>query len=256
MKIFEDEKEDNPEFPESYDVMDEIKSPLNVLSYNLNYEFVDKYPAKMPVGFAYDMIRLYSKEGDVVLDLMCGSGVVPRVADALNREASGIDINPKAIELAKKHHPEGNYSVGDARYVPVVKQPDLILFSPPFGLNVIGDINCYSDEVHDISRKKTYDEFFGEMKKVFENCFRLLKGGGIMIFDARDRTKDGIYHDLGVEFRNIAMSCGFEIICRYWYTMIPYRQMTYKNKATGFIMPMVSAMDAYVMYKPENSVLQ
>jgi len=252
-----EQQEENSEFPDNYEIVNEIKSPLNVLWYNLNFVFDDKYPAKMPEQFARDMIKLYSKEYDHVWDPMCGSGTVPRIANQLGRFGLGSDINPKAIELAKKNEPGGSYGVDDAREAPFpfTDPVSLILTSSPFGLNIIGDKNRYSDEPKDLSHCKTYEKFFEEMKKVWKNCFNILKPGGILVFDARDRTKDGIYHDIGVEFRNQCVEAGFKIVCRYWYLMIPYRQMTYKHKETRFCMPMVSAMDAYVMYKPEDSKL-
>jgi len=252
-----DQQEENPEFPKTYEIVNEIKSPLNVLWYNLNFDFKDKYPAKMPEDFARDMIKLYSREDDHVWDPMCGSGTVPRIANSLGRISYGSDVNPKAIELCKKKDSQGTYGVGDARTLnyPGSDNVSLILTSSPFGLNIIGDKNRYSDEPKDLSHCKTYEKFFEEMKKVWKNCFNELAPGGILIFDSRDRTKEGIYHDLGVEFRNQCVGIGFKIVCRYWYLMIPYRQMTFKHRETGFVMPMVSAMDAYVMYKPEDSKL-
>lgn len=259
MKLVEDKNED-PEFPKDYPVIDEIKSPLNVLFYNLNYEFKDKYPAKMPQGFASDMIKMYSKKGDVVYDGMCGSGTVPRMANQLERIGVGSDINPKAIELARKHDPryasfDHRYRVEDAKTRKFTTPVDLILSSLPFGLNIIGDKNRYSDEPKDISHSKTYEQFFASAEEIIKNYFTNLKAGGMMILDARDRQKGGVYHDIGVEFRNRALKVGFEIVCRYWFLMIPYRQMTYKHKPTGYVQAMVSAMDAYVFYKPENSKL-
>lgn len=258
-KVFKQETED-PEFPDSYEIVNEIKSPLNVLWYNLNFEFIDKYPAKIPEDFVRDMIKLYSKKGDLVFDPMCGSGTVPRIANLLDRIGYGCDVNPKAIELAKKKdHPRrsSNYIVCDARELDnKLAKPQLILFSPPFGLNIIGDKNHYSDEPKDISHSKDYNQFFLNMREVFKQCYDKLTPGGILIFDSRDRTKDGTYYDMGVIFRNICERLGFKIICRYWYILIPYRQMTYKHKESGFVMPMVSAMDAYVMYKQMDEKLQ
>ena len=250
-----DQQEEEPEFPKNYEIINEIKSPLNVLYYNLNFVFDDKYPAKMPADFARDMIKLYSKEGDHIWDPMCGSGTVPRIANQLERFGLGSDINPKAIELCKKKEPGGSYGVGDAREesFPFTDPVSLILTSSPFGLSIAGDKNQYSDEPKDVSHNKTYELFFKDMKKIWKNCFDTLKPGGILIFDARDRTKDGEYHDLGVIFRNMCVDVGFKVVCRYWYMMIPYRQMTFKHKETRFCVPMVSAMDAYVMYKPEDS---
>ncbi len=237
------------EFPDSYEIIDDIKSPLNVLWYNLRNEFPDKYPAKISADFARDMIRWYSKKGELVWDPMCGSGIVSRQARYEGREDIATDINPAAIELSKKHDPVGDYFVADARTYELEYKADLILFSPPFGLSIASKKDHYSEEKHDLSRSETYEEFFAKMKQLFANCYKQLKPGGRLIFDARDRTKDKHYHDLAVIFRNLCVDLGFEIICRYWYILIPYRQMTFKHKS-GYIMPMVSAMDAYVLYKP------
>jgi len=244
------------EFPDSYPVVNEIKSPLNVLWYNLNFEFKDKYPAKMPADFARDMIKIYSKVGDLVWDGMCGSGTVPRMANQLGRHAKGSDINPKAIELAKEHDPENasQYLVADVRKLRFELKPDLILSSLPFGLNIIGDKNRYSPNSKDISNCATMKQFFEAAHVVIQSYFINLKPGGIMILDSRDRTKDKTYYDIGVEFRNIAKEVGFEVVCRYWYMMIPYRQFTFKHKS-GYVMPMVSAMDAYVFYKPKDEAI-
>ncbi len=249
-----DYQEQVSEFPDSYEIVNEIKSPLNVLFYNLRSEFPDKYPAKIPEDFARDMIRWYSKPNEFIWDPMCGSGIVVRTAIREGRRAMGTDVNPGAIDLARKHDNKGAYDVGDSRKYQLLAKPDLILFSPPFGLNIIGDKNHYSNEVNDISTSKDYNEFFGKMKGVFQNCWEQLAPGGRLIFDARDRTKDKKYWDLAVIFRNMCVDIGFEMICRYWYLLIPYRQMTYKHPS-GYIMPMVSAMDAYVFYKPEDGKL-
>jgi len=245
------------EFPDSYPIVNEIKSPLNVLWYNLNFEFKDKYPAKMSADFARDMIKIYSKPGNVVWDGMCGSGVVPRMANQMSRFGQGTDINPKAIELAKEHDPKNadQYFVADVRKLRCNSKPDLILSSLPFGLNIIGDKNRYSPDSKDISNCATMKQFFEAAHVVIQSYFINLKPGGIMILDSRDRTKDKNYYDIGVEFRNIAKEVGFEIVCRYWYMMIPYRQFTFKHKS-GHVMPMVSAMDAYVYYKPKDETFE
>jgi DNA modification methylase len=44
---------------------------------------------------------VFSNAGDLVLDVMVGSGTVLKVAKDLKRRAIGIDISPKAVEIAK-----------------------------------------------------------------------------------------------------------------------------------------------------------
>jgi len=48
----------------------------------------------MPTSFVVDMITLFSKPGDVVLDPFCGRGTVPFVAATLGRSYFGIEIFP------------------------------------------------------------------------------------------------------------------------------------------------------------------
>ena len=44
---------------------------------------------------------LFSKAGDLVLEVMMGSGTVLKVARDLKRKTIGIDIDPICIELTK-----------------------------------------------------------------------------------------------------------------------------------------------------------
>ena len=55
------------------------------------------FPEWLPEFF----IKLFTDEGDVVLDPFVGSGTTSRVAVRLGREAIGIDINPSAREEAR-----------------------------------------------------------------------------------------------------------------------------------------------------------
>jgi len=254
-EIFEE-----PEYPDIYEIDPKLKSPLSVLWYNLTYEFPYKYPAKMNPDFARDMIKIYSKEGDKVWDGCVGSGTVARIANQLHRKGFGSDVNPKAIDLAKRHDPENadRYTVEDSIWhelTPTEDKFDLILSSLPFGLNIAGDKNHYSDIKDDISNCPNYDKFFHKVNMMISSYFSQLKPHGICILDARDRTKDGKLWDLINYFRNIALQNGFELMARYTYFLMPYRTMTYKNRETKMLMPMVSAMDAIVLIKPENERL-
>lgn len=258
-EIFDNEWEPKKEeFPEYYELQNEIKSPLNVLWYNMNYEFLDKYPAKMSSEFATDMIKIYSKKGDLVWDGCCGSGVIPRAAARLQRQPLGTDINPKAIDLCLKHKAETR-TIGDEYHVADVKTHDfnggnyfdLILSSFPFGLNIIGDKNRYSEKNEDLSNSKNFESFFQGIKLAIQNYYKQLKPAGIMILDARDRTKEGRYIDVINYFRNFAIDCGFKMVCRYTYFLMPWSHYTFFNKPSGKAVPMISTMDAIVMCKPD-----
>ena len=59
------------------------------------------YPAMMIPQVASRLIRLYSNEGDILLDPFCGSGSVLVEAKVAKRYSWGIDLNPLAILIAK-----------------------------------------------------------------------------------------------------------------------------------------------------------
>lgn len=64
------------------------------LSYN--------HPASFPEALAEDHILSWSKEGDVILDPMCGSGTTLKMAKMNNRNYIGIDINDEYVSLSEE----------------------------------------------------------------------------------------------------------------------------------------------------------
>lgn len=75
--------------------------PTNVLHLatecsNRNHSAV--FPESLPEWF----IKLFTKEGDTVVDPFMGSGTTLRVANKLVRNSIGIDILPEYCEMAKK----------------------------------------------------------------------------------------------------------------------------------------------------------
>ena len=60
------------------------------------------HPAVFPEQIPWRLINLYSKEGDVILDPMNGSGQTTKVAHHLKRNYIGIDKRLPYVKLAKK----------------------------------------------------------------------------------------------------------------------------------------------------------
>lgn len=58
-----------------------------------------EHPALMPQELADDLIRSYSREGDLVLDPFMGSGTTARMAFKNNRDYIGFEIDPTYHEL-------------------------------------------------------------------------------------------------------------------------------------------------------------
>lgn len=74
--------------------------PTNVL--NLATECGNrKHSAVFPEALPEWFIKLFTQEGDTVLDPFMGSGTTLRVAKRLGRSAVGIDIQPEYVELVR-----------------------------------------------------------------------------------------------------------------------------------------------------------
>jgi len=59
------------------------------------------HPAVFPLKVIEELVKLLSKENDLVLDPFCGSGQTCIVAKSLNRKYLGIDLNYDYCEIAK-----------------------------------------------------------------------------------------------------------------------------------------------------------
>jgi len=59
------------------------------------------HPAVFPEQIPWRLINLFTVEGDVVLDPMCGSGQTVKVAKHLKRKYIGVDIRKEYAKLAK-----------------------------------------------------------------------------------------------------------------------------------------------------------
>jgi len=70
---------------------DTISNPLQLL-----------YPTQKPLRILRKLIKLSTIEGDIVLDAFCGSGSTCVASKEIRRRYIGIDINPKAVEIANK----------------------------------------------------------------------------------------------------------------------------------------------------------
>lgn len=76
--------------------------PTNVLT--LATECNNKnHSAAFPDGLPEWFIKLFTKEGDLVLDPFMGSGTTIIVAERLLRNGIGIDIKPEFVEMVKAH---------------------------------------------------------------------------------------------------------------------------------------------------------
>jgi SAM-dependent methyltransferase len=62
---------------------------------------VHPFPARMAPEVALDKIELLTSPGDTVLDPMCGSGTVVRLASEAQRHGIGADLDPLAVMITR-----------------------------------------------------------------------------------------------------------------------------------------------------------
>ena len=143
---------------------------------------------------ARNIIEMYSEKGDLILDSMVGAGTTLIEAKLLHRNAIGIDINPKAVELTKKSlnfefqtSTTQDVFVDDARNLKTFSDNffDLIITHPPY-LNIIKYSN--GEIEGDLSNIGSVTKFNKEIRKIAKELFRILKPNhycAILIGDTR-----------------------------------------------------------------------
>lgn len=156
-----------------------------------------KYRGNWAPQIPNNIILRYSKEGEIVLEPMVGSGTTMIEAKSLGRRGIAYDIHPEVVQLAKdscKFPLEGKYfepfiEVGDARRLIKLKDEsvDLIATHPPY-LNII-KYGIKSVE-GDLSGISNLNKFCDEIETIAKECYRVLKSGkycAILIGDTRRR---------------------------------------------------------------------
>lgn len=91
-----------------YEMGKEMRKKGNVWFYHVGYmkstsdKMAYEHPAMFPEALARDHILSWSNPGDLVLDPLCGSGTVLKMAKESGRHWIGMDISERYCILARK----------------------------------------------------------------------------------------------------------------------------------------------------------
>jgi len=172
-------------------------------SKHLETKIEREHPAPFSFQDIEKLIKMFTKEGMIVLDPFCGVASTLKAAALCNRNAIGIEISSKWVKLGKKRLEKEipkkirnkvklRIIKGDClKRLPKINQGsiDFIVTSPPYwGIlnkdpdhkiknerlknNLATKYSCSSD---DLSNIPDYDKFLKKLKEVANECYRVLK---------------------------------------------------------------------------------
>lgn len=205
-----------------------------------------------------NLILRYTKENEIVLDQMVGSGTTLIECKLLNRRGIGVDININAIMLTRdrlnfeyKYNPEIKTYVGDARNLNLIDDEsiDLIATHPPYA-NIIRFSKTNIEG--DLSNIKNIDEFIEEMYKVAKECYRVLKSGKHCCILIGDTRKKKHFVPISTRVLEIFLSAGFilrEDIIKLQWKMKSTREK-WRSKSYDFLL--LAHEHLYIFRKPEK----
>lgn len=150
------------------------------------------YVGATPSWVIWQLLTRYTREGDTVLDPMCGSGTTLDVCKDLNRRGVGFDLAPSRADIRR----------GDARALPMEDESvDFVFIDPPYSTHV-----DYSDDPACIGKldaggADSGASYYGAMERVIGEAHRVM----------RDRRYMGLYVSDSFKKGRPFMPIGFEL---------------------------------------------
>lgn len=206
-----------------------------------------------------NLILRYTKENDLVLDQMVGSGTTLVECKLLNRKGIGVDINLDAIMLTRnrldfkyKYEPEIKTYVGDAINLDLIQNEsvDLIATHPPYA-NIVRFTNNKIEG--DLSNVRNIDEFINEIEKVAKECYRVLKPGKHCVILIGDTRKKKHFVPITARVMETFLKIGFifrEDVIKLQWKMKSTRE---KWRGSKYDFLLLAHEHLFIFRKPEKS---
>lgn len=204
-----------------------------------------KHGATYPKLLSDRLIKMYSKEGDLIFDPFLGTGTTLISAKSLNRRGIGIELNKEFYEYAKKHLEESSNLFDFSSEIKIYNDDcrnmdkyledesvQLTVTSPPYAdfihksvkdrekthkkskikLENNSVVKPYSDLENDFGNLP-YDKFLDEIEKVLELLYKKTKKNGYsawVVKDYRDTKNKIPYIDFHSDLAKIGEKVGFK----------------------------------------------
>lgn len=166
------------------------------------------YVGATPSWIIWQLLQRYTKEKDLVIDPMCGSGTTIDVARDLNRRALGYDLKPSRQDIFR----------ADARKLPLEDgKADFVFIDPPYSTHV-----DYSDDPRCIGKLDAGGPsggkaYYDAMDQVFAEIHRVLRPGrvmGLYVSDSFRKKQGSARKDAHAPAEGEFMPIGFELFSR------------------------------------------
>ncbi len=146
------------------------------------------YKGATPSYIIWNLLQRYTKEKDLVVDPMAGSGTTLDVARNLNRRALGYDVHPTRKDIFRV----------DARKLPpeLTAKVDFVFIDPPYSTHL-----DYGPDPRDIGKLDAAGgEYYAAMEQVIGEIHRILRPGSHMALYVCDSfVKDKGFYPIGFD---------------------------------------------------------
>lgn len=150
-------------------------------------------------GLVAAVLEDLTRPGDRVLDPFAGFGTTLAVAEALGRDAVGVELLPQRCDIVRAVAPASTVVAGDARRLAdLVAGPfDLVLTSPPYRAADDGD----EDPLRGYTGSSSYVQYLDDLRGVLAACLGLLAPEGHLVVNVANI-------DTGARFTPLAWDVG------------------------------------------------
>ncbi|GJM18910.1 MAG: hypothetical protein DHS20C14_11230 [Phycisphaeraceae bacterium] len=169
------------------------------------------YIGATPSWVIWQLLTRYTREGDRVLDPMCGSGTTMDVCRDLKRRGRGFDLNPTRDDIER----------ADARDLPVDSDAaDFVFVDPPYSTHI--DYSDDPDCIGKLDAGKAGEHgsmggaYYVAMEEVIAEMHRVLRPGGHAAIYVSDSFRKGKSKSKGsgrgrTRSDDVFMPIGFEL---------------------------------------------
>lgn len=207
-----------------------------------------KHGATFPQKLIERILRMYTREGDLVLDPFLGTGITLLACRKLRRRGIGIELNPEFCQIAQNQLSQktiDSFSKNEGKELKIINDDcrnmldyieqdsvQLIVTSPPYAnfiqksledrknthknSKIVEEnksvVKQYSNDELDFGNYE-YERFLSELKPVLKKCFKVTKNKGYNVWIVKDYrdTKNGIpYVDFHSDLAKLGKEVGFK----------------------------------------------